>query len=75
MFEPSPNPDLLVAVDKTGGDLCAAVQHKVTRSVVATVTGDGDVTYHCAKTGVMKKAVDEALGPYRARLIYEKKKS
>ncbi|WP_170794293.1 hypothetical protein [Ruegeria sp. HKCCD7221] len=75
MFEPSPNPDLLVAVDKTGGDLCAAVQHKVTRSVVATVTGDGDVTYHCAKTKVMQKAVEEALSGYRARLEYERTKT
>ncbi|WP_171124582.1 hypothetical protein [Ruegeria sp. HKCCA4707] len=62
-------------MEKTGGDLCAAVQHRVSRSVVATVTGDGDVTYYCAKTKPMQKAVEEALGPYRARLRYEMEKT
>ncbi len=73
MFENSPHPDLLIAVDRDPDGLCAAIMHRVTRSVVATIKGEV-LEYHCAKTPGMEKAIDEAIQPYRARLAYEETK-
>lgn len=72
MFEPVANvPNLLLATDRDGQHrLCAAVQDRRSREIVATAV-ERHVTLHKPRTDVLADQVAAALAPFLARLDQE----